>query len=210
VSDRVVFAPLGAILPAAEEGGPSPNATRVLLFVGRVHVVKAIDRLIEAFAGVDESLKRGWRLRIVGPDQAGHMGTLQRQVREMGLVDKVEFAGPRYDGQLADEYAGCDCLALVSHTENFGATVVDAMAHGKPVVTSVNTPWREVAERGCGWWVDNDRRTLAGALAEMMGLSDEERQAMGAKGRMLVEEKYTWSAVSKAMLTAYRQVADLK
>ena len=72
------------------------------------------------------------------------------------------------------EYIACDCLALVSHTENFGATVVDAMAHGKPVVTSDKTPWREVVEHKCGWWVSNAPAKLSAVICEMMAMSDDE------------------------------------
>ena len=115
----------------------------------------------------------------------------------------VEFVGPRFDADLSREYAACDCLALVSHTENFGATVVDALAHGKPVITSTKTPWKVVQEKGCGWWVENDVETLCGTLREMMALSENDRCEMGHMGCTLVEASYSWEAVGQALLTAY-------
>ena len=201
----VMVVPLGTtmppILPAAEK------SFKTLLFVGRIYPVKALDRLIEAFAHVPETVRQGWRLRLVGPDQAGHLGELEILVKELGLGDAVEFPGSRFGDDLAAEYDACDCLALVSHTENFGATVVDAMAHGKPVITSDKTPWREVVERKCGWCVCNEPDKLSMALGEMMSLSDDERRQMGANGRRLVEEKYTWDAVVKEMVKGYELVA---
>lgn len=171
---------------------------RMILFVGRVYPVKALDNLIAAFQAVDHE---DWKLRIVGPDQAGYMAELKK------IAGKdVEFVGPKFGEELSKEYENCDCLALVSHTENFGATVVDAMAHGKPVITGTKTPWKVVADRGCGWWVDNDVGTLSKAIGEMMRLSDAERAEMGKRGRRLVEEKYTWGAVAKAMKEAYEKI----
>ena len=200
---------------------PTHNSNYTLLFVGRIHPVKGLINLIRAWGlvfssrswsselesgGRDSSCSQGWKLRIVGPDEAGHQFELESLVRELKLGDSVEFVGPKFGEELSREYDECDCLVLPSFTENFGATVVDAMAHGKPVITSTFAPWREVAERGCGWWVSNEPESLARAIGEMMGLRDEERAAMGAKGLGLVAEKYSWPAVAETMLNAYRSI----
>ena len=186
---------------------PTHNSNYTLLFVGRIHPVKGLINLIRAWHILHESTCSAWldwKLRIVGPDEANHLSCLKSEVRSLGLEDSVEFVGPKFGEELSREYDACDCLVLPSFTENFGATVVDAMAHGKPVITSTFAPWREVAERGCGWWVSNEPESLARAIGEMMGLRDEERAAMGAKGLGLVAEKYSWPAVAETMLNAYR------
>ena len=200
----ITVAPLGTQLPPLTQG--TAKGRKVLLFVGRIYPVKAIDRLIQAFAILPLEVRRDWRLRLVGPDQAGHKGSLEYLVQSLELGGSVEFAGPKFGEELNAEYDACDCLALVSHTENFGATVVDAMAHGKPVITGEKTPWREVVDRGCGWWVSNEPTHLSAVLAEMMVMSDDERQQMGKCGRRLVEEKYTWDAVVKAMMKGYESL----
>ena len=203
-SQPIVVAPLGTKLPPMKPW--AAKREKVLLFVGRIYPVKALDRLIEAFAMVPLNVRKDWRLRLVGPDQAGHQESLELRVKSLELEGSVEFAGPKFGDDLDAEYEACDCLALVSHTENFGATIVDAMAHGKPVMTSDKTPWREVAERKCGWWVSNEPTRLSAAICEMMALSDDERRQMGERGRQLVEEKYTWDAVVKTMVKGYEEV----
>lgn len=202
----ITVAPLGTQLPILKPW--AAKLEKILLFVGRIYPVKALDRLIQAFAMVPPEVRRGWRLRLVGPDQAGHMKSLELIVKSLKLDGCVEFSGPRFGEELNAEYDSCDCLALVSHTENFGATVVDAMAHGKPVITGDKTPWREVVERGCGWWVSNESAKLSAAICEMMVMSDDERWQMGERGRKLVEEKYTWNAVVKEMVKGYELVAS--
>lgn len=227
-----LIAPLGTTLPQATSSHAEVcQGFRTLLFVGRVYPVKALDNLIKAFSAANVP---SWRLRIVGPDQAGHMNELKslcnalsipyidelsndsslssceagaktnRIVRNSAAVcGEIIFAGPKFGSDLDAEYASCSALALVSHTENFGATVVDAMAHSKPVLTSTNTPWKEVADFGCGWWVDNDVETLASTLNSIFNTPTSTLESMGKRGRMLVEEKYTWSAVAKKLAEAY-------
>ena len=202
----ITIAPLGTHLPSMKPGATKRD--KVLLFVGRIYPVKALDRLIQAFAMVPFEIRKNWRLRLVGPNQAGHKEFLESIVKSLGVVASVEFAGPKFEEELNAEYDACDCLALVSHTENFGATVVDAMAHGKPVITSDKTPWQEVAALRCGWWVSNEPEVLSSAVSEVVMMSDTERQQMGERGRKLVEEKYTWEAVAKAMVKVYEEVLN--
>lgn len=205
--ERSVVIPLGTRLPSA--GALGARVSRTLLYVGRIYPVKALDNLIRAFARVPVPDRRGWRLRLVGPDQAGHRAELEALVASLGpdVADAVVFAGPKFGADLAAEYASSGALALVSHTENFGASVVDALAWARPVVASRQTPWSELPARGCGWWVDNDPETLAGALAELFAASDDRRREMGDRGRALVEEKYTWAAVARDMACAYAALA---
>ena len=94
----VVVAPLGTTLPPLPQ---SPDPTfphshiRTLLFVGRIYPVKALDRLIEAFVRCGDAAK-GWRLRLVGPDQAGHMAEL------MSLCDRLGLPYTRPDQNAAE------------------------------------------------------------------------------------------------------------
>lgn len=212
--------PLGTRLPPTSDArqpvraDQQPTAKNQLLFVGRVFKVKAIDRLIRALSLVAPDERKDWTLRIVGPDEGGHLAELRALAAACGVADAVCFAGPKYGPELDAEYAACTCLTLVSHTENFGATVVDALAHGKPVLTGTKTPWREVVDCGCGWWVDNDPESLAVVLRRLFALSAtlegrSELRAMGEKGRDLVERKYTWSAVASRMSDVYHRLCPL-
>lgn len=198
---RTFVAPLGTPLPDNSAASGTTRDAKTLLFVGRLYPVKALDNLIRAFV-LARGAEAGWKLRIVGPDQAGHLAELRALCEGLGAVG-VEFAGPKFDAELNAEYGRCSALALVSHTENFGATVVDALAHGKPVVTSTRTPWKVVADRDCGWWVDNSPDVLAGALKELFATTPDELARRGANGRRLVEERYTWRAVAESIDRAY-------
>lgn len=174
-----------------------------LLFVGRVAPVKSLPKLIEAWA---KACLTQWELRIVGNGDPAYVEMLKAQAEALGVGGQVHFAGPRYDEDLLKEYRSADALALVSETENFGAVVVDALAHGKPVITSTGTRWSEVEVHQCGWWVDNDVDSLTKVLQSLGALSDPERAQMGENGKRLIQEKYTWPAVAKQMSAFYERL----
>ena len=202
-------APLGTCEEVGGDGVSGERSEKRVLFVGRIYPVKGLLNLVRAWEkvmskGVVNEGARELKLRIVGPDQAGHKAELGKLIEELGVGNSVEFAGPKFGDELSLEYENCDCLVLPSFTENFGVTVIDAMAHGKPVITSAFTPWREVRDFGCGWWISNEPEQLADAIMQMMSLGDDELHNMGERGRMLVEKKYTWDAVVKKLVDEYK------
>lgn len=201
----IIVAPLGTTLKAHERV-EKKDPRKTILFVGRIYPVKALDSLIKAFTLIPKALRKDWKVRIVGPDQAGCLEELEQLVHTLDIEDDVEFTGCKYGRELDIEYDMCDALALVSHTENFGSTVVEAMAHGKPCITSIHTPWHELKTQNCGWWVDNAPDKLAETLQAMMSLPDEERLRMGKNGLELMRSKYTWAKVSEKLKEAYAKL----
>lgn len=203
--------PLGTHLLQSFSQTPIHDSNSTLLFVGRIYPVKGLENLIHAWGKVVRRLEtkiknENWKLRIVGPDQAGHRSELEHIVEELGLSETVKFVGAKYGEDLDREYDNCQCLVLPSFTENFGGVIVDAMAHGKPCIASTYTPWKELRERECGWWVSNEPEALAAAICEMITLDKTRRCEMGERGRRLVEEKYTWDVVVKAMVKGYKMI----
>lgn len=199
-TQKIVEAPLGVSSCASE---PTPERTEnAVLFVGRLYPVKGLVNLVEAWALIDEGLRNAWKLRIVGPDQAGHRAELEALVKKLALERSVEFAGPEYGDDLEREYRKCAFLVLPSFTENFGGVVLDALAHGKPCIASIYTPWQKLQTSGCGWWTDNTPDALAEALAAMMRKPAAAREEMGAAGRRLAETEYSWDAIASRLYSA--------
>src|SRR5207247_2620482 len=91
----VAIVPNGVDLPEAL-AEPTARATteRIVLSLGRIHPKKALDRLVRAWA-IIEAERPGWRLRIVGPGEAGYDKWLRALVRTLGLAS-VSIEGPIY------------------------------------------------------------------------------------------------------------------
>ena len=193
------------------------DGKKVLLFVSRVQRKKGLVNLVKAWREVKEWGSEGvakcgsegvkeWKVRIVGPDQEGHTAELKALCEESGVAEDFEFVGPKYGDELQREYASADLFVLPTHSENFGSVVIEALAHQVPVICTKGAPWQELEERGCGWWIDIGVEPLAEALKKALVVSRESLVEMGERGRKLVEEKYTWEAVVKAMVEGYEEV----
>ncbi|MGH8606969.1 MAG: glycosyltransferase [Gammaproteobacteria bacterium] len=68
------------------------------------------------------------------------------------------------------------------------------------------SPWRELSQRDCGWWVPSTAEALAETLATAIGMGDLRLRSMGEKGRQLVYEKYTWDRCGVQMITHYEKI----
>ena len=145
-------------------------------------------------------------LILAGSDLIGYRKDVEKMVRELGVQDSVVITG-EVQGEMKDALlAKADVFVLPSYSENFGIVVAEAMAWGRPVIASTGTPWKGVADVGAGWWVAPEEDTLAKALAEALGHGREELDVMGAKGRALVEERYTWVAPAERLVSAYSEL----
>ena len=198
---RTIVVPLGVHLPAeVRRRVRIPGEPLHVLFVGRVYPVKGLANVVRAAALLKE---QPIRFRIVGPDQAGHLADLKAEAEGLGVSEMFEWVGPKYGAELAAEYDACDLLILPSFTENFGATVIQALAHAKPVLASRFTPWQILEERKCGWWVSNEPSALAEAFQSIAGLPTKTFWTIGENGRKLAEERYSWKSVGGQMAKAY-------
>ena len=197
--------PNGVQLPEQQSADSSSAGPRRALFLSRLHPKKGLPMLIEAWARVRP---KDWELILVGPSEEGHRAELKEQVRSHGLDDEITFSGSVSDKEKWAVYRSTDLFVLPTHSENFGIVVAEALAAGIPVLTTTGTPWRELETHGCGWWVEPEVERITRALDDAVGCADEERRAMGARGRRLVEEQYSWQGVARQMQAAYRWLVN--
>ena len=175
---------------------------RTVLFLGRIYPVKGLINLIDAWA---QTSVDGWRLKIAGPDEGGHLADVLTRVQQAGLTDSVEYVGA-VDGDAKSQlFRSADLFVLPSFTENFGVVVAEALAHGVPVITTRGAPWQDLRTYKCGWWIDIGVEPLASALRAAMKLTDADRQAMGLRGRDYVR-RYDWDDIAAQTVDVYRWV----
>ncbi len=176
--------------------------TRKVLFLSRIHPKKGLLNLLNAWAKL---APKGWRLKIAGPDEGGHLDEVKALARHLGIASVLEYAG-EVDGLAKRQaYADADLFVLPTFSENFGVVVAEALAHGLPVITTRGTPWADLQTFECGWWVDIGVDPLLQALLEATALGDDMRHAMGLRGREYVR-RYDWDNISQQTMDAYRWV----
>ena len=204
LSQPVAVVPNGVDLPETLPDDPAPDAKRAL-FLSRLHPKKGLPMLLDAWAGVQPD---DWMLELVGPSENNHRAELETQAAELGLDSTVVFSGPVDDADKWKKYAAADLFVLPSHSENFGIVVAEALAAEVPVLTTTGAPWQELEDHDCGWWVAPEPDAIIGALTTATEYSEEQRTAMGERGRALVEDRYSWAGVGRRILSTYHWIAS--
>jgi len=195
----IAVIPWGIDLP---DVAPKASATpRTLLFLGRLHPVKGLDMLLPAWRAMQARFPE-WQLRIVGPDEGGHLAEMRALASGLGL-ERVHFAGPLLGAHKWQAYAEAELFVLPTHSENFGVAVAEALAAGTPAVVTKGAPWEGLEANGCGWWVDIRAEDLAEALSKAMSLSPAALAKMGSLGRDWMARDFSWPRIGAAMAQVY-------
>jgi glycosyltransferase involved in cell wall biosynthesis len=201
----VAVVPNGVKLPELKERHVERTGLRTALFLSRIHPVKGLLLLVEAWRRVQP---QDWRVIVAGPDEGGHRKAVEEAIRAAGLEVSFEFVGPVRDDAKAALLQQAGVLILPTMSENFGVVVAEALAHGVPVITTTGAPWSGLLEHACGWWVRPKVEDLASAIREAIALSETEREAMGARGRLWMERDFSWPSVARRMLSFYEWIVN--
>ena len=227
LKNSIIVSPNGVSLPKGREESKSKveveqrkGRFRRVLFVSRMHAKKGVLELVEAWARVKP---QGWQCELVytlnGDEERAYEARVKARIGELGMSYGTELTanadfiltGPLNDDAKWAAYARADLFVLPTYSENFGIVVVEALWAGVPVITTKGTPWQELVERKCGWWIDlPPKESLVSALREATSLPRETLREMGTRGRRLVEEKYQWPAIGLQMASAYEDFVEVE
>jgi glycosyltransferase involved in cell wall biosynthesis len=176
---------------------------RIALFVGRIYPVKGLPMLIEAWARVRP---QNWILQIAGLDEAGHRAELERAIARARLGECISFIGAVADEAKEAAFLGADLFVLPSHSESFGMSIAEALAHALPVLTTTGAPWPSLKQHGCGWWVDPSVDGVTEGLRQATSLDSPALRAMGKKGRVFVASQFGWQRIARDFVGLYENL----
>jgi glycosyltransferase involved in cell wall biosynthesis len=178
-----------------------PRGKLRMLYMGRLHPIKGIERLIEALAQLRHE---SFCLTICGDGHSSYAASLRSLVRRLDLETRVTFHGHVRNAEKLHAYMESDVCIVPSFSENFGMVVVEALAHGIPVIASKGTPWAQIEKHGAGFWVENRPQDLAAALTE---IARKDLSVMGSIGRKWMREQFQWKSIATQMSDLYRAIA---
>ena len=196
--------PNGVDVVGLEWGRTWHGTERIALFLSRMHPKKGLPLLVEAWA---EVRPKGWKMRVVGPDEGGHRREVERMVEAAGLSSQWEFFDSMDHAEKHKTFASAHLFILPTFSENFGIVIAEALASGIPVITTTGAPWEELVTRGCGWWVPPEVSLLSEALREATECPIEHLREMGQFGKQWMESAFTWSKIAWEMKNIYEQIA---
>jgi glycosyltransferase involved in cell wall biosynthesis len=193
---RHVVVQNGVDIPPVVRHAPRAGSALRVLYLGRLHPIKALGNLLSALARTGDDIT----LDICGDGDAAYRAELEARILRERLGKRVRLHGHVDGPEKESLLQTADLLVLPSHTENFGMAAAEALACGIPVLASTGTPWQELDARGCGRCVPNDAASLAAALRQMQGMDLE---AMGERGREWMRSSFSWEASAEAMHDVY-------
>jgi glycosyltransferase involved in cell wall biosynthesis len=181
---------------------PELRGKRRLLFLGRIHPIKGLENLAEAWGLVAPEAK-DWQLVIAGPDEGGYQKRVECALADAGVYDRTTFTGEIRGEDKYRLLRESDALVLPSFSENFGFCVCEALASGLPVIASRGTPWQGIEAESCGYWVESAIAPLADGIRKLVRLEDAERRAKGERGRAWIEREFTAEVSGRALLALH-------
>ena len=185
--------------PIGRANFSTPEGVPLLLALGRLHENKAFDVLLNAMPGIPNAY-----LWIAGE------GALRKELdisaRRLGVSDRVRWLGWRSD--VASLLAAADVLVCPSRHEPLGNVIIEAWAHGCPVVAA--------ASQGPKWLIDSCGAGMlfpiddSGALARsVLRVLDDKDVAsdLVAKGRQAYAQDYSEDIVVQRYIEFFNRVS---
>ena len=181
------------------------NNTLQLLFVGRIARVRRIELLLQAI----EKLKFPFHLTIAGGEEktssvtrSGYLKELKELAHRLNLNTKVTFTGRKTQEELKEYYRMADLFVYPSKYENFGQPLIEAGAHGLPIIaTSVGVARDIVIDGETGYLTSDDPKTISDRIQLLQ--DHKLRQQMGVQIKGLIREKFDWENIMKQYVNLY-------
>lgn len=205
LAERLVVIQNGTEIP------PRPRSPREdrheIVFLSRIHRKKGLDLLAAAARELRDELEgHGWSIIVVGPEEDDSRCRLESYLEAHRLEHLFSLRGPVYGPAKWELLSRASLFVLPTHSENFGLAIAEALAAGTPVITTTAAPWSELQTQDCGWWVAPEVGALTSALGDAIRTPHDRRVAMGERGRLLVEAKYSWPAVADRFRLLYEDI----
>ena len=205
----VAVVPNGVDLASAQAAAPGyrarlaiPSDAFVVLSLGRLHRIKRLDLLADAFM-IARQTHPSMHLVLAGPDEDRLLPELT--ARLASHASNVHTPGAVNGADKWALFKDADVSVQCSDSESFGVAVVESLAAGVPVIATRTCPWRDVEVHDCGRWVDQTPAAVADAMRD---LADDpaRRRAMGMRAAALARERYSWDRIARTMTGIYAGV----
>lgn len=183
---------------------PGEHDSKTVIAVGRYMYQKGLDRLLDAWKTVSDSLGpgHGWQLRLLGDGEL--RDELQQQADRLGIASSVVLCGNVKD--MPSEYRQAAILALSSHYEGLPMALIEAQAYGVPAVSfdCQCGPKEVIVDGVTGLLIpEGDVDALAQALLGLIR-DPEGRRRMGAEAERLAA-RFDFDTIMKQWDNLFRQ-----
>lgn len=191
--------PDGGSAISRESVGLSENDF-VMVYLGRLGKEKNISEIISL---MKERAPEAAKLLIVG--DGPYRGTLEAQVRQLEMTDRVIFTGMVPPKLTGGYYRLGDVFVSASKSETQGLTYLEAMACGRPLLCRKDECLRELVQNGINGFVYTSQEEFQ-SMAQRLYDSAELRAVLGSAAARTIQEGYSKEAFAAKMLDVYDTV----
>jgi glycosyltransferase involved in cell wall biosynthesis len=174
-----------------------------VLYTGGIEFRKNIDRLLVAYAGLPESLRRAHQLVVVCKVLPAEREALETRLRGLGILERVYFTGFVDDEDLRLLYGCAHLFVFPSLYEGYGLPVAEAILCGAPVIASDSSSLVELVEEPAGRFDPFDVASIRATLTRALTDASLREQLRGDPSRV-----DTWEDVAARTAATYDELAQ--
>lgn len=211
IRDARVIAPIAVIpngIEIKERVAPQKDISSHITFgfIGRVDRVKNLHLLLKVWRDI-ENIQKNIRLVIIGDGDKEYLKELLNFVCNNNITS-VEFKGMLSEDNTQLEIEKLNYLILPSISENFGMVVVEALSKGIPVIATKGTPWQDLEDCNCGWWIENNYNTLKATINAAIATEQAEYTVMSNHAKELAQSRYSIDYTAEKMHQLYNYLIN--
>ena len=186
---------------------PSLIDKKIILFFGRITQKKGLDILIKSLKVLKDK-RDDFVLLIAGPDSEGYWSTIKKQIIENNLSNNVLYVGMLEGEDKLRVLIDSDLFILSSYSENFGMSVIEAMAADLPVIISNKVGiHNEVEKEDAGIVTSLDPSKIATVINSLLS-DDEKMEYYSQRGKEFVEQYYEINKVNQELLVELKKIVN--
>jgi colanic acid/amylovoran biosynthesis glycosyltransferase len=211
-SSPVLWRKIAVIHCGVDSGFLSPNPSIVgsaprFVCVGRLGEHKAQLILVEAVRRLRDA---GIYCEVVLAGDGPMRRQIEAAIRGTGLERQITITGWVSSERVRAEILAARALVLPSFSENMPVVIMEALALGRPVISTYIAGIPELVQSGkTGWLVpSSDEAALAQAMHEALVATVDQLTGMGAAGRVHVSEHHDAFKEAKKLRELFKSVTD--
>ncbi len=207
--EKISVIPNGVALPVAitemDKFGCGVDG-EFILCVSHFYRYKNYERLVRGYALLPESLRRRYRLVLVGaPYDSAYFEGIRKLVDQLKLTERVSLIGGLYGVELAAHYRSCSLFMFPSLVENSPITLLEAMAHGAPVAAADVPAMREFGGDAVTYFDPHSEKSMSQAMEKLL-VDVAARERLRTLGPQRAQQ-YTWDGFTEKLVALYQKVS---